>query len=1317
MDPQESGLKPLPSPKKRHILRKISIGFLTLFLLIYLFLFFGLNYFGEKFLRRFLQEKVANSSHGLYKIDFKTLDFNILTGKVKIDSLELIPDSVRYRLLKSQKKISTALYEVRLASLIIDRIHFWQIYSTQRFYLRQLLADSPMLKIVAYPDSVKAKNKRWQVVYEDIYPAISKVFNDFHIDSVKAVHGFFLSGALPQKNKTTSGEYEFSATLRDLSVNPFSYYNPDRVFYSRDVELVIHNIDYALADSLYFFRAKEVGFSLTRSYLFGKKISLHPNLGSGRLKNVRKGDFYKIDVPSFFITGIDLYKAVMAKKVDIGKVDLKDIEIKIFRNIFIEQVKRRKASSAKIRLNDLYSVISKDLRSINIDTLSVEDASLDFYGNPQDRHPEIRLGRIDITLEHFKLDSTTKADHSRFFYSNEAELAIENFAMKLRDGIHEISAGAVYASTRRSVIRVGSAVISPNESKNMLNPDNRRNTTYLLLPELSFNGINLKRVFNRRILTFDRLVINEPEVRYTQHRPPANPDPRFKKPGDFFAEQNEDFFFSLMKKYLWSVQANEIKITQGNFRYATALNEREIPVTKMIFDLSMQDFMIDSLHGMNQQGYFYSRDFDLNMRSVSFNSPDSLNRFEADSIHIVTKDSVITAYRLSFHKIPKPDTRAGLARKPQVTIGFNIRKLRLTGLNHRKLFLEKVLRANDIVVDNPSVQIKSELLQHHGALADSVLLPAPNEFIRTFEIGQLKVNKGGFSYNGHTDRKSTVFSLNDIDFTIQNGVINVPRKGVQEGLIRFDSLSLSVFPFRAVLADSSYQLEAERLKLHSYPLQIIAEGVKVNPLKTALRQQPGENRVSFYIPRISLNGFYFDKAIFDRNWQIDHVIVDQPELSVSLFQDSVIKTERRSVELNEMIQIPPVFENVSVNKLLIYHAGLNYSKRKADKVTSGEFKEITVSVTGFHFDSLTRLNPNGAPIFFSDNLTVSVPGFSFKTSDSLYTLSSRSVSLSTNPARVRIDTVALNPRYDRAGFAARVGYQTDRLTARLDRIGIRNIDFRRLAREGQLHAGSVYLFGFMFESYRDKRMPFPQWQRPLMPQQAIRKITFPVVIDTIRLTGGFASYEEQTGPEPGRLFFSDLNTTVTGFNTLSGVRPDLMVNGSGMFMGQSPFEARFRFMPDNPRDSFQFSATIGNLDLRSINPMLNKLMPVSVRQGTATDTKVQWMHANDSLSVGYMTFPYTNLAVKLHPAKKGTAELIETLLLNELVNLLLPDNNPPEGKKLEAGLIFFERDKSKGFFNFVWKSVLSGIRSSAGFNSKEQKAILEAEKRGKKKKQ
>ena len=1314
MDQQGPVENNIPGKRKKHWFRKILIALLFIITTVYFSLFFGLNYFGEKFLRNYMQEKILQSSQGVYRVDFRNLDINILTGRVRIDSFELIPDSNRYNQLKIKGGVRKALYEVMFRTLVLDRFYFWQIYATHRINLRKLILKDPVIRIAGFPDTIRSQRNRWRVVYEDIYPAISSVFNDFHIDSVRVLNGRFLSSFRPSTLKATSGEYEFSATLRDVSVNPFSYYNHDRVFYSRDVELVIHHVEFALADSLYFLKAEELGFSLTRSHLFGKKVSLVPNVRAKRLKSVRKGDFYQLDVPSFYIQGVDLYQALMDKKVEVDRVNLSAVKFKIFRNPLNEKYSGINRPGNKIKLNDLYSVISKNLHFIAIDTLKVERASLEFFTGLHQPNPELRISRVDITLDHFRLDSLTKQNRNRIFYSREIELYIDDLNLKLRDGIHNINSSALYLSTKKSLLKIGPTIIFPDKVRNLTEITDRRNTLYLLVSGLTFNGIDLKNAFNRRVLTFDMLTIDEPDLRYTRYRAPKNPDPRFKKPVDFFEEENEDFFYDLLKKYLWSVNAKQILVSQGNMKYSIGQQNLEIPIASSGFNLSMYDFVIDSVHGMNKQGYFYSRDFDLNLRSVSLASPDSLSLFRADSVHIVTRDSVITAYQVQLFKSPRPIFFNASSPKQQVfSIGFSLRQLSLSGLNHRKLFLEKILRANEIIVDDPAVVLKSQGVVHPIGPVEESSIMAGGDFIRTYEIGNCVIRQGDFSYDGQEDRKSTTFSLKDVDFTIKNALVHIPRKGMNDGKIRFDSLRLSVLPIKAVISDSAYMLEVKSLRFHSYPARILAEGITVSPLKNGIKDGFGEEKTDLFIPRIDLTGFYFDKAIFEKKWLIDEVSVERPVLSVIWSGKKTRTGERKQDQSFGTFRLPAIIDSAAIKRLLINGADVSVSIRMPDTAKDYRIKDLDITVDRFHVDKLTVANPEKGPFLFSDKITISAPGISFRTSDSLYTLSFSKIRLSTNPSQILIDSVAMIPRYDKAEFARKRGYQTDRMEIRLTRIGLERVDFRNLIEDNVLHANLVTLDGFTFNSYRDKRIPFPAWQRRSLPQQMIRKIKAPVIFDTIQLNGGTAVYEEQNGDHPGLLFFDEMKGLVTGFSTLQEPGPDLMITGSGRFMGTGKVEARIRFYRDHPRDSFLFSANLGSFDLPGINPMLTRLEPVMISRGHAPETRIWYIRANDSIATGLITFNYRDLGVKLIQVKPGVWNMMEQSLLTELLNLFLPGSNPREGEPIRQGVIWYERDRTKGIFNFIWKSVLSGLKSGAGLNNKEQKAILKSQRKKK----
>jgi len=70
---------------------------------------------------------------------------------------------------------------------------------------------------------------------------------------------------------------------------------------------------------------------------------------------------------------------------------------------------------------------------------------------------------------------------------------------------------------------------------------------------------------------------------------------------------------------------------------------------------------------------------------------------------------------------------------------------------------------------------------------------------------------------------------------------------------------------------------------------------------------------------------------------------------------------------------------------------------------------------------------------------------------------------------------------------------------------------------------------------------------------------------------------------------------------------------------------------------------------------------------------------------------YQDLKIKL--LKKSDDELKKKGLASFFANTLIKNNNP-DNNKLRKGVIDFKREINKSFFNLLWKSVFSGVKST-----------------------
>ena len=86
--------------------------------------------------------------------------------------------------------------------------------------------------------------------------------------------------------------------------------------------------------------------------------------------------------------------------------------------------------------------------------------------------------------------------------------------------------------------------------------------------------------------------------------------------------------------------------------------------------------------------------------------------------------------------------------------------------------------------------------------------------------------------------------------------------------------------------------------------------------------------------------------------------------------------------------------------------------------------------------------------------------------------------------------------------------------------------------------------------------------------------------------------------------------------------------------------------------------------------------------------------ANNDKATGVMTLRYHDLDVAVINKRTEKTSAIKERLSSYMANIKILDSNPLPGEKVRTGIIDYERDPEKFLFNYSFKSILSGIKSS-----------------------
>jgi hypothetical protein len=257
------------------------------------------------------------------------------------------------------------------------------------------------------------------------------------------------------------------------------------------------------------------------------------------------------------------------------------------------------------------------------------------------------------------------------------------------------------------------------------------------------------------------------------------------------------------------------------------------------------------------------------------------------------------------------------------------------------------------------------------------------------------------------------------------------------------------------------------------------------------------------------------------------------------------------------------------------------------------------------------------------------------------------------------------------------------------------------------------------QDYRDKRNPPRKNWKPPMPHEALTNLKVRIQIDSVLVTNAKLTYSEQSGDKPGAVFFEDVKLSagpVTNDSTMLAAGFVMKVNATAKLMGSGAVSLSVDFPMPAKNGEFSFSGLLTGFDMTKINPFVSAQVPAKIISGYVEKAVIPPVYANSHHSKGTIVLYYKDLKMDLPPQNDKKWEHMKKSVLAWAANTYVAESNPSHNGKLRQGVIYFERDPSKSIFNYLWKSLFSGIKSTVNVNTKEQKEIKKTKKQQSKKK-
>lgn len=443
---------------------------------------------------------------------------------------------------------------------------------------------------------------------------------------------------------------------------------------------------------------------------------------------------------------------------------------------------------------------------------------------------------------------------------------------------------------------------------------------------------------------------------------------------------------------------------------------------------------------------------------------------------------------------------------------------------------------------------------------------------------------------------------------------------------------------------------------------------------------------SIVVDRIALNGINFRRIKMGKyRLSIRSVDVIAPVMTVNTYSGEM----NRQKESKPQNDIRKTFSLLRVRNASIENGSAVYNIR--DNQSSMSVSGINAELDNFVIDSTF----NDEKIF-GDGLVLTIDSLrQFGKNSEVVTgldnikFDSRTGSMTSSAFRV---TPLDYPKYE---YAAKVASHSDWTEWNIDSISVHGIDLPAMITSGILDIDSVSLVNGTAWSYKDRKVP----QEPSVKKLfflALHEMPTKLKIRSIVLHNFNVTYEElsENGDTPGAISINDINAEFKGLtNIYTGENEYYTLEAECKFQDSGYNKSLFR-LPINPdNDHFEIEGRVGPMELAVLNPTFIPLSNFAIKSGRLKSVDY-FISGNNLSSQTRVAFLYDDLSIEL--LKKGPdGELTaRKFLTNILGTVVVRSSNPRPGGKLHEGKGTFDRDLYRSQYNYLWKSLFSGIKNT-----------------------
>ncbi|MFN8256723.1 MAG: hypothetical protein U0W24_13595 [Bacteroidales bacterium] len=946
-----------------------------LFILLFVIVDFFFFFLATPLLKSYLQQKVGEQTSGLFSVDFDKISIELGSRRLVLQNFELTPDTVVYNKMILEKKTEAALYKISCKSVELWRIRPYRLFVKGKLKASSLNLVNPVVELKKLPANANSKTESRDFVHEDLFPAIEPYVAEIELDKTVLDNGKFLLSLKKDSTKTTTHIGNISVTLYHFFLNRQEHLKRQRLFFSDDIQLEVEDYRINLSDNVHYLFADQLTISTKKSKLFATNVGINTKSEKKEFIGNLKSNYYRISAPIIEFKNFDVTNLYFNNDIKIGSVTCYHPNIEIV-NKLVVNARHAKNAGKSMEIN-LYELLAGKLRSVAIDTFSINDGHLKFFYQSWFTMPAYKAGSVNLNCFNFLLNDKSNNIKSKIFYSDNIQLKIDSLTAILPDKSHLVQVSNAEISSQERIVNAKGIAVK-KRFINDLQPT--KNNLKINIPALTISGADFYSLYHNRIFNVNQLILSSSEFEVTL------PD---RKPDKENNSSDKGILNFITPNFLEKLNISRISINESHFKIKFLENDTLSMVYQGKAKFSLDNFRIsEEILSSEKYNLFYSDGFNLSLSNYSQDLKDGLHQLYSKNLLVSTKDSSLEIEGLSV-KPKNLATGISSAYSEKKLINFNVIQAFIRNLDFNKAFNDSIFEAGSISILRPSFNLNNflklknlfpENIDSSLVVIDSSTVGITNRkgILKNASVKDLLASYFRKTKVGALNIENADFNVSDIDSVGNSDIALSGKLNARFGNFYFDTgndttissitysnnLSFRLNDFLIKFNDRKYQLKMKQVSFSSSDSILTANLVRFFPVETANHSSKPAKQWSFYAPEIKarkcLLGNFFENNVAN----MGKLLISSPSIVLSLnreLTDSAINTEKHENEKSEITLNKVSFEQIKFEDA---YFGIVNSENGIEKIKLNT--KFNAEANNVIIDSNLIKNPD----VFMDNLDV-----------------------------------------------------------------------------------------------------------------------------------------------------------------------------------------------------------------------------------------------------------------------------------------------------------------------------------------------------------